>query len=243
MVRAALQEVCGPQEAQHGFGWAEGEHNICFYTDDERIVGQDPIWVQTELTAMVRIFERSGLQTNMGKTKAMICTPGFIWGQQGAEAYKRRATGEGPNFRERVKNRVSWEVCGGEMDSSYLLHHMERLHGRVLPQLGGVEDGGVVLEVYKLLFLRIPNSVECPVEGCPSRGEILGRLTEHFMFRHWKSKVDILQEVPEPLPWCDQCGMHMQAARLFKHRQSEKFHESTDRRLLKRGVEMAERCG
>ena len=28
LVRAALQEVCGPQEYQHGFGWVVGEHNI-----------------------------------------------------------------------------------------------------------------------------------------------------------------------------------------------------------------------
>ena len=28
----------------------------------------------------------------------MICTPGFIWGQQGAEAYKQQATGEDQPF-------------------------------------------------------------------------------------------------------------------------------------------------
>ena len=35
----------------------------------------------------------------------------------------------------------------------------------------------------------------------------------------------------------------MQAARIFKHRQSDKCHESTERRLRQRDVEMAERCG
>ena len=39
VVRAALQEVCGPQEAQHGFVWVTGEHNILFYADDGRIAG------------------------------------------------------------------------------------------------------------------------------------------------------------------------------------------------------------
>ena len=39
LVRVTLQEICGPQEAQHGFGWSAGEHNICFYTDDGRIEG------------------------------------------------------------------------------------------------------------------------------------------------------------------------------------------------------------
>ena len=53
----------------------------------------------------------------------------------------------------------------------------------------------------------------------------------------------ILQEGPEPLLWCDKCWMHMQAARLFKYWQSEKFHKYRERRLRRRDVEMTERCG
>ena len=71
LVRTTLQEICVPQESQHGFGWSAVEHNIRFYADDGRIAGRDPIWVQAELTTMVRIFERVGLQTNLDKTKAI----------------------------------------------------------------------------------------------------------------------------------------------------------------------------
>ena len=53
----------------------------------------------------------------------------------------------------------------------------------------------------------------------------------------------ILQEVPEPLPRCDQCGIHMQAGRLFKHWQSDKCNKLTERRLQRRDADMAERCG
>ena len=81
------------------------------------------------------------------------------------------------------------------------------------------------------------------MEGCPTRAKTPGRLGDHFVFWHYKSKVVILQEVPEPLPWCDQYGIHLQADRLFKHRQSDKCHKSTERRLQRRNVEMAERCG
>ena len=98
VVRASLLEVCGPQEAQHGFRWAVGELNISFYAGDGRIAERNPIWVQTELMAMVRIFERVCLQTNPSKTRAMVCTSGFIWGQQVFEAYKQRATVEGLKF-------------------------------------------------------------------------------------------------------------------------------------------------
>ena len=58
---------------------------------------------------MVRIFERLCLKTNFRNTKAMVCTSGFIWGQQGVDVYKRKATGEGPNFREIKRTRVSYE--------------------------------------------------------------------------------------------------------------------------------------
>ena len=88
VVRSVLMEFCIHQEAQHGFKLAAGEHNIYFYVDDMRIAGRNPIWVQTALTAMVRIFERLVLQKNMSKTKSMVCTPGFIWVQQGVESYK-----------------------------------------------------------------------------------------------------------------------------------------------------------
>ena len=142
LVRAALQEVCGTQEAQHGFRWAAGEHNICFYADDGRISGRYPIWVQTALTTMVRMFERVVMQTNLGNTKAIICTPGVIWGKQGVEAYTRRATGEGPTFCKRKRTRVSCNECGGAMAVSSLQHHMVMSRVRLLPQVRGVDSGG-----------------------------------------------------------------------------------------------------
>ena len=89
VVRATLKEICGPQESQHGFGWSGREHNICFYADDGQISGRDPTWVHAAMTTMVRMFERDSLKTNLDNTKDMICTPGFILGKPGAEAYKR----------------------------------------------------------------------------------------------------------------------------------------------------------
>ena len=50
-----LLEFCGPQEAQHGVVWATGEPNIVLYADCDRIVGRNPIWVQTMLTEVVRM--------------------------------------------------------------------------------------------------------------------------------------------------------------------------------------------
>ena len=53
----------------------------------------------------------------------------------------------------------------------------------------------------------------------------------------------IIQEGPEPLLWCDQCGMHMPLSRVFKHMQTDKCDKATERRLRGIYVEMAARCG
>ena len=45
VVRAVLEEVCGPKEDHHGLGWSAGERNQVFYVDDRRIAGRYPYWI------------------------------------------------------------------------------------------------------------------------------------------------------------------------------------------------------
>ena len=52
-----------------------------------------------------------------------------------------------------------------------------------------------------------------------------------------------LQEGPEPLPRCEQCGMHIPEAWLIKPRLKERVNKETKMRLRHRDVWMAERCG
>ena len=52
-----------------------------------------------------------------------------------------------------------------------------------------------------------------------------------------------MQEGLKLFPWCDQCGMHIPAAELFKHMQLDKCNKATEIRLRRRDVDMAERCG
>ena len=59
-------------------GWAAGEIILFFYADDGRILGRDHEWVQDALTGTVAMFLRMRLEMNLRKTKAMVCTPGFI---------------------------------------------------------------------------------------------------------------------------------------------------------------------
>ena len=95
VVGATLEVVCVPQEARHGMGWETGERNLIFYTDDRRIGGRYQIWVQDALTVSVAMFQLMVLETNMEKTKYLVCTPGYIWGEWSDAAYKRRSTRKG----------------------------------------------------------------------------------------------------------------------------------------------------
>ena len=88
-------------------GWADGEINLVLYVDDGRIVGKDHELVQDALIVTVATSRSMGLGANLEKTKAMVCTPRFIWGKWGETVYKRQATGKGATFRDRKRMRVS----------------------------------------------------------------------------------------------------------------------------------------
>ena len=60
-------------------GWEVGAMNLVFYEDCGRIAGRNHEWVHDALTVTVAMFWHMGLDTNLDKTKAMVCTPGFIW--------------------------------------------------------------------------------------------------------------------------------------------------------------------
>ena len=85
-------------ENQNGLGWMDGERKLIFNTYNVRIAGQDHEWVQDELAVKVAIFCRIGLEKNLDKTKAMVCTPDFILGKWGEQSYKKQATGEAENL-------------------------------------------------------------------------------------------------------------------------------------------------
>ena len=85
--------------------------------------------------------------------------------------------------------------------------------------------------------------VACLVEGCLARAQKLGRLREHFMYRHWKAKVPTLQGGPKPLQRCPSCEILMTAARLEKHKQTGRCDQATEIQLRQRDVELDQRSG
>ena len=102
LVRAVLEVVCSPQEAQYGMGWAAG-NNLVFYADDIRIAGQYHDWVHDALAVTAAMFCKMRLEANLEKTKAMVCTRRLIWGEWRDTTYKQPETGKGATLREQKK--------------------------------------------------------------------------------------------------------------------------------------------
>ena len=66
--------IAGAEErGEHG---KEGRHqDALFYADDGMVASYDPRWIQGSFNTLVCLFDRVGLQTNVGKKVDMVCRP------------------------------------------------------------------------------------------------------------------------------------------------------------------------
>ena len=75
VVRHLVHGVMEEAEARGETG-REGRHQAAlFYADNGMVVLSDPAWLQGAFTALVGLFDRVGLRTNVGKTVSMVCHP------------------------------------------------------------------------------------------------------------------------------------------------------------------------
>ena len=79
-----------------------------FYADDGMVTSSDPACLQGAFSALVAIFDRVGLQTNVGKTVSMACHPCRAGAGNRTEAgYSRKLTGVGNTYTERQRERLA----------------------------------------------------------------------------------------------------------------------------------------
>ena len=64
------------ETAENGETRREVRHQSeVFYVDDGMVVSSDPAWLQGAFSALVAIFDRVGLRTNVRKTVSMTFHP------------------------------------------------------------------------------------------------------------------------------------------------------------------------
>ena len=102
-----------------------------FYADNVMVVTSDPAWLQGAFNALVAIFDRVGLLTNVRKTVSMVCYPCRAGdGNWTEEAYSQRITGVGRSFAERQRERVACEECGEVIAVGSMSSHLMTWHGK-----------------------------------------------------------------------------------------------------------------
>ena len=109
VVRHWVQVVLEESEARGELG-QEGRHQAAFsYADDGMAASLDPVWLQGAFNALVGLFDRVGLQTNARKTVGMVCHSCQAAGNLTTAAYRRRITGQGQSYKERLREQVACE--------------------------------------------------------------------------------------------------------------------------------------
>ena len=168
------------------------------------VASSGPRWLQGTFNTLVGLFDRVGLQTNVGKTFDMVCRTCQAAVNQSEAAYGRQITGEGPKYRERQKGRVPCRECGEEISTGSLVSHLMTQHGRVTkarrswrtPAMG---DGP------RTFLMALPakgGPQSCLVEGCPGLAATRTAMRVHFLNRYVLDTVVILEEGNFPHPWC-----------------------------------------
>ena len=104
----------------------EGRHqSAVFYANDRMVLSSNPAWLQGAFSALVAIFDRVGLRTNVGKTVSMACHPCWAGAGNWTEAgYSRRLTGVGKAYAERQRERVACGECGTVIAAGSMSSHM-----------------------------------------------------------------------------------------------------------------------
>ena len=96
-----------------------------FYANDGMVVSSDPAWLQGDFSALVAIFDRVGLRTNVGKTVSMACHPCRAGaGKRTKAGYSRRLTGVGKTYTERQRERVACGECGTVISAGSISSHL-----------------------------------------------------------------------------------------------------------------------
>ena len=85
----SITQINPAETKEKGETGREGHFSAVFYANDGMFGASDPAWLQGAFSALVALFDRVGLRTNVDKTVSMVCHP--CWA--GPATGPRRDTG------------------------------------------------------------------------------------------------------------------------------------------------------
>ena len=134
VVRHWVHRVVEEAEARGETGQEGRNQAALFYADDGMVASSDPDWLQGAFNALVGLFDRVGLQKNVGKTVSMVCHPCKAAGNITQAAYGKRLTGEGESYKEWQRDRVECTECGEQLAVRSMSSHLMTRHGKAAGQ-------------------------------------------------------------------------------------------------------------
>ena len=173
------------------------------------VTSSDRRWLQGAFNTLIGLFDRVGLRTNVRKTVGMVCHPCQAAGNLSTAVYRRRVTGMGPTYRERLKGQVACGECREMLATGSLSSHMMTQHRRAVEirRQWSTSAAGIGPETYKMYFPAKGGPQKCLVTGCPGRVAMRTAMQVHFVHRHVLDTVVILEKGNSPHPRCAQCDM------------------------------------
>jgi hypothetical protein len=164
-----------------------------FYVDEAYLASRDPDFLQRALDVIVGLFDRVGLETNIQKMQAMICTPGRICTQLPEDSYAWMHGG-----MTLAGEWESWMVvccqCDTLVQASSLRRHLAEQHDTyqvvVVPEDYLTPQASVRYQAHPKRNGRIP----CPVPECPGELRDGWMLCRHFWDLHPFDRVVVLAE-------------------------------------------------
>ena len=157
-----------------------------FFADGGMVILSDPAWLQGAFSALVAIFDRVGLQTNVGKKVSMACHPCWAGsGNQTKAGYSWRVTGVWKTYAERQRERVAYGECGTVSAAGSMSSHLMTRHGKTArrqhlwdPQTNGGP------RTNKMHFPVKGGRRRCPVKRFPGVLPTRAAMWVHFVHPH-----------------------------------------------------------
>ena len=83
-----------------------------FYADDGLFESRDSEWIQVEINALIRLFQRFVVMNNIAKSNTMTCQPGTIQTGTSKEAFSRMITEKAATYLKRLLRHIPYPYYG-----------------------------------------------------------------------------------------------------------------------------------